>query len=128
MKIAKLEKALKKSWHRETCYPPIQEQWTKENPAFGQCAVTALIVQDFFGGELIFCSHQNHFWNRLLDGKEIDLTRGRFPKGTKLCIDQVFQRHEILQGEAAEKAKTEERYISLLNEFLYMLRSEGDRY
>jgi hypothetical protein len=124
MKITELEKALKKCWCGMTCYPPIWQQWTKENPAFGQCAVTALIVQDFFGGELVFCLHQNHFWNRLPNSKEVDLTRSQFPEGTKLCVDEVIPRHEILQGEAAEKAKTEERYIALKYEVLYELLEE----
>jgi hypothetical protein len=124
MEIKKLESALKKSWCGMTCYPPIREQWTKENPAFGQCAVTALIVQDFFGGELVFCSHQNHFWNRLPYGKEVDLTRSQFFGGINLCVDEIIPRHEILQGKAAEEARTEERYIALKYEVLYEILEE----
>lgn len=45
-----IEKALKSSWSKETCYPPWARGWTTENPTKGQCAVTALVVQDYLGG------------------------------------------------------------------------------
>lgn len=38
--------AIRKSWSRETCYPEDQDRWSETNPAIGQCAVTALLVQD----------------------------------------------------------------------------------
>ena len=46
----------------------------------GQCAVTALVVQDFLGGELIraFVCGESHYWNRLPDGSELDLTADQF--------------------------------------------------
>jgi Domain of unknown function (DUF4338) len=52
----------------------------ESNPAWGQCAVTALIVQDAFGGELLRSTIGGiaHYWNRLDDGSEIDLTRIQF--------------------------------------------------
>lgn len=87
MNIQKLERLLRKCWSRKTSADP--DRWTFKNPAWGQCAVTALVVQDFFGGELMRASLENvegfqfmgsHYWNRLPSGKEIDLTRGQFPK------------------------------------------------
>jgi hypothetical protein len=43
-----------------------------------QCAVTALIVQDYFGGDLLRCPMTDggsHYWNRLPTGEEVDLTK-----------------------------------------------------
>ena len=50
MDVADLQKLLQKAWSKETSFEP--DNWTPENPAWGQYAVTALVVQDFFGGEL----------------------------------------------------------------------------
>jgi hypothetical protein len=111
--LPKLQAALEHSWNKETCYPPLQEEWTEENSAFGQCAVTALIVQDFFGGDILFCDHQNHAWNKLPDGTEIDLTRSQFPSDIMLCSDGVIDRQGFLYGEAALNAKTLVRYLDL---------------
>lgn len=112
--LSNLENTLKSCWCRETCYKPDENKWSKENPAFGQCAVTSLVVQDFFGGELCYCEHQKHYWNKL-DSKEIDFTISRFPKGTKICCDKIRTRNYVLFNKDAIKASTYERYLLLKN-------------
>ena len=75
---AELAKAIATSWSRETSDDP--RRWSYDNPARGQCAVTALIVQDFFGGGLR-CAHINltpHYWNLLPNHCELDLTKSQF--------------------------------------------------
>ena len=76
--LATLEAALERSWSAKTSY---YSDWTPQNPAYGQCAVTALIVQDYFGGELVFQATtpgEAHFWNQLKDGTKVDLTERQF--------------------------------------------------
>jgi hypothetical protein len=75
---AELTKAIAKSWSRETSDDP--RGWSYSNPARGQCAVTALIVQDFFGGDLLRANINltPHYWNRLPNRCELDLTTGQF--------------------------------------------------
>ena len=53
------------AWHADTSFAPAD--WSPDNPAFGQCAVTALIVQDLFGGELLRAciAGGSHYWNLL---------------------------------------------------------------
>lgn len=46
--------AIRVSWSQKTCYPPDQDQWSEKNPSLGQCAVTALLVQDLVGGNILF--------------------------------------------------------------------------
>ena len=46
-KTKQLYEALIKSWSIET-----SSKWTSENPAKGQCGVTALIIQELCGGEI----------------------------------------------------------------------------
>ena len=86
MNLDRLKKVLLKSWSKETSYFPIE--WSELNPSFGQCAVTALIVNDYFGGDIVWSEALlpngekiSHFFNRIND-EEIDLTRSQFPKGT----------------------------------------------
>jgi hypothetical protein len=73
-----LEAALRTSWSVHTSSEP--GDWGPENPARGQCAVTALVVQDHLGGHLLRAdtSKGSHYWNRLPDGTEVDLTREQF--------------------------------------------------
>jgi hypothetical protein len=72
-----LSHALRKAWCAETSVDP---SWSPENPALGQCAVTALAVQDALGGELVRGAYDggSHYWNRLPSGVEIDLTAEQF--------------------------------------------------
>lgn len=88
MNLDDLEKALQKSWSKETSYSP--DLWTVGNPAMGQCAVTALVVNDYLGGEIVWADAVlpdgqkiSHYFNQI-DGKEIDLTRSQFPEGTDI--------------------------------------------
>ena len=113
MNIKLIYEALKKSWSKETSYPSTQKDWSDKNPAFGQCAVTVLVVQDYFGGELLYCKHHNHYWNRLPNRREIDLTRSQFENKVTPCADTIASREYILESESAKKAITSERYILL---------------
>ena len=85
-KLSGLEGAIRKSWSRETSSDP--EKWNPENPAWGQCAVTALVINDYLGGEMVWAEAKlpdgrgiSHYFN-LVDGQEVDLTRDQFPEGT----------------------------------------------
>ena len=84
--ISKLEEAIRKSWSKETSSDP--EKWAYENPAWGQCAVTALIVHDYLGGDIVWAEAKlpdgksiSHYFNQI-KWKEVDLTRRQFPEGT----------------------------------------------
>jgi hypothetical protein len=76
--LERASEALAQSWSRDTSAEP--EVWSEQTPSRGQCAVTALVVQDLFGGELLRCDaeHTSHYWNRLPSGHEVDLTRHQF--------------------------------------------------
>jgi hypothetical protein len=74
---SRLVHAMRRAWSAATS---ANENWSPDNPSVGQCAVTALIVSDFYGGELvrgIVCG-ESHYWNRLPSGAEVDLTRDQF--------------------------------------------------
>lgn len=74
----RLERALRDAWTGSTSVSP--SSWTPVQAAVGQCAVTALVVQDHLGGEILrsMVGETSHYWNLLDDGTEIDLTREQF--------------------------------------------------
>lgn len=83
-----LEDAVRASWSIETCDPVDQHEWSTDNPARGQCGVTALVLSDLLGGVLleaeVFLGGEKveyHYWNRLPSGFDIDLTREQFTRG-----------------------------------------------
>ena len=67
--LKELEKAIRRAWKEDTCYPPWRGAWSEENPAWGHCAVTSLVVQDYFRGDIVYCKHEAHFWNMLPRGE-----------------------------------------------------------
>jgi hypothetical protein len=85
--------ALWNSWSAET-----GEKWTAGNPARGQCNVTALLVNELFGGEILKTPtlEGDHFYNRI-DGKRVDLTESQFDLPIAYC-DVPSDRTEALVG------------------------------
>lgn len=85
MKLEAVAIALRESWGPDTCSPEDIPSWSPDNPARGQCATTAVVMHDYFGGMLVMGEVlvdsepvDYHWWNRLPDGEDIDLTREQF--------------------------------------------------
>ena len=74
VKEKRIYEALIRSWSIET-----SSKWTTENPAKGQCGVTALVVQDIYGGEIKKTKVREawHFYN-FIDGQRFDFTEAQF--------------------------------------------------
>ena len=97
MDIETLKKALLNSWNKDTCYPPMEKDWSPKNPTYGQCYSTALVVNDYFGGELLQAEFEDgtgHFWN-LIENKELDLTRSQFDEDEIIPKPTIHTRKEI---------------------------------
>ena len=60
-------------------------KWTEQNPAAGQCLVTALAVQDEYGGDIYDCKvgRSRHFYN-VVNDEIVDLTFNQFPEGSEI--------------------------------------------
>jgi hypothetical protein len=85
MDLAAVLTALRASWGPDTCAPEDVVDWTPSNPARGQCATTAVVLHDHFGGclvrgEVLVDGEQVdfHWWNSLPDGQHIDATICQF--------------------------------------------------
>jgi len=109
--IEELKEALRKSWSKETSYDP--KGWTPENPAWGQCAITVFVVQDYLGGNIkagFIKGLAYHYWNQLPDGSDEDFTK-----------EQFKEKIEFLAGEIIDTAGS-------FREFLLLHRSTKERY
>ncbi|MET8710923.1 hypothetical protein ABZ326_24000 [Streptomyces californicus] len=93
--------ALRASWAADTCTPSDVTgiAWQPGNPAWGHCDITALIVNDIFGGDLVVgevhCTGEPqgfHWWNRLPSGVELDLTREQFQDGQTVTAARAVER------------------------------------
>jgi hypothetical protein len=78
MELAALTSHIRASWTRETSNAGVE--WRPSRPSIGQCAVTALIVQDHLGGEIMRTTvrGESHYFN-VVNGEVIDLTADQFP-------------------------------------------------
>jgi hypothetical protein len=98
--LTEIEAALRSSWDAQTC-DPVDLPWSGDNPSKGQCGVTALVLNDLLGGDLMSAevlfpdgTQQGwHTWNVFgRDGAadspgiavEVDLTREQFVEGEQI--------------------------------------------
>ena len=101
-----------KSWSLES-----STKWSKDNPAMGQCGVTALVVNDIMGGEIKKTKLPNgwHFYN-VINGMGYDFTVSQFTEDI-LYMDIPSNREE------AYKDTNEKQYKYLKNTVLLYLNS-----
>lgn len=95
----------------EWAWCPLTAGWDwGDNVSKGQCAVTALLIQDLFGGKLIRgeCGKVSHYWNELPDGTEVDLTRRQF--GDRADQVQFLNYADRETTQCSERYHTNERY------------------
>ena len=122
--LAKLTSA----WDKDTCHPAYVNKWTEQNPATGQCLVTALAVQDEYGGDIYDCKvgHSRHFYN-VINDEIVDLTFNQFPEGSEikdkrkrdrkqlLANKETKQRYELLKSKMGETKQMTEAFNSKQN-------------
>lgn len=90
------------------------DRWRGAVRGLGQCAVTALIVQEHFGGELMRGEFGggSHYWNRLPNGTEVDLTASQFEQVPDFTNVVIRSRDYVLSYPA-----TVRRYEMLKSRF-----------
>ena len=98
---------LRRCWSVET-----SPQWLPKNPARGQCNVTALVVLDRFGGEILKTpvGSEWHFYNRVA-GTVYDLTAEQFAV-PPAYLDIPSTRDEALAGTAPDRYQALAAYVS----------------
>jgi len=121
-RIAKLTAAFRASWSKETCYPSLREAWSEERKSLGQCAVTALIVQELYGGTFADDKNLNHIWNVLPDGSEHDFSRMQFISNTELKATMIRNREDLLLHPKAKEVEIIERHTLLRDRVFKVLK------
>lgn len=110
-----LYKILRKAWTKETAYPSCQKDWLPNDPSYGQCAITAMLVYDLFGGSI----HRirvdgggTHYFNKI-NGQYVDLTREQFDLYN---IPVSYEPNEEMKREYCGKNEdTKKRFEILIN-------------
>ncbi|MBL8776758.1 MAG: hypothetical protein JNK12_12525 [Acidimicrobiales bacterium] len=109
--LATIEAALRACWDERTC-DPVDLPWSSDYPSRGQCGVTALVLNDLLGGDLMVAevlfpdgSRQGwHTWNVFGDGLEVDLTRDQFR------ADEAIQPGDRITRPPGRPSREPERY------------------
>ncbi|MCL4373925.1 hypothetical protein M1367_03560 [Candidatus Marsarchaeota archaeon] len=111
--ISRLYDTISNAWSAETSADP--ERWSSDNPAWGQCAITATVVNDHFGGTILRTEVKgvehvsSHYYNQLPDGRVVDFTKQQFDSNATFENEQGRTKEYIISY-----PKTKERYELLL--------------
>ena len=121
MDIQNIKNVLLECYSKDICYPKVQDNWSEDNKCFGMCAITSLIIQDYFGGDIckIFVNGISHYFN-LIDEEIIDLTASQFDKEIDYSNYCVVDREKILTDD------TMKRYSILKNRLIDKLLKQVD--
>ena len=105
---------LLKCWCKETAYPSCQKDWSKDDPSYGQCAITAMLVHDLFGGTIHRIRNHGggtHYFNKIGD-RYIDLTAAQF---WNEYLPLEFEPNETIDRKfCGRNADTKRRYDLLI--------------
>ncbi len=119
--LGDLYAVLRNCWSKETAYPSCQAEWVPNDPSYGQCAITAMLVYDMFGGSIHrirVSGGGTHYFNKI-DGHYIDLTVEQFDL---YHIPVNYEPNEEMDRKYCGKnADTQKRYqllVSRISEYL----------
>lgn len=120
--LHKLYAVLRQSWQAETAYRSCQAEWVPTDPSYGQCAITAMLVFDMFGGSIHrirVSGGGTHYFNKI-DGHYVDLTREQFDL---YDIPIEYEPNEQMQREYCGKnPDTKARYHQLQRNMIWYLK------
>ncbi len=121
MSIEKIRDTLLECYSKDLCYPKMQCSWNNDNKHFGMSLITALIVNDYFGGNIckIYVAGISHYYN-LIDNEIIDLTSKQF----NFNID--YKNYEIINREKILTEDTKYRYNILKKRLVNKLLKQVD--
>jgi hypothetical protein len=125
--LQELITVLRSCWDAETSFTP--EEWTVANPARGQCLVSSLVVQDYFGGDLkryrVKAEHfeETHYCNILDDGTILDTTGSQYTVAVTLLTTPIeLIGYSTARDKMLANDQTRERYELLKNRVTQALR------
>ena len=101
MNINNFKKIVPTICDADTCATP--EDWKKENPIMGHCAIVSVLAQELFGGIIVRVSLQDtpyekfksHYLN-IINGKEHDFTLSQFKSNPYLNKEKIEKNREYI--------------------------------
>lgn len=124
MTIEKFQEIIPKICEADTCNLP--EDWVREIPTMGHCAIVSILAQELFGGIIVRVSlegtpyekFKSHYLN-VIDGKEYDFTLNQFESNPYLNKE----RQEKSREDLLSHSNTQKRYEVLENRFNIELKN-----
>lgn len=122
MNIKNIQKVLLECYSKDLCYPKVQCDWNENNRCFGMCAITSLITNDYFGGDIckIYVDGISHYFN-LIENNIVDLTKDQFNREIDYKDYKIMDREKILTDD------TKNRYITLKARLINKLLRQVDK-
>ena len=122
MNIKNIQKVLLECYSKDLCYPKVQCDWNENNRCFGMCAITSLIINDYFGGDIckIYVDGISHYFN-LIENNIVDLTKNQFNREMDYKDYKIMDREKILTDD------TKNRYITLKARLINKLLRQVDK-
>ena len=116
MTIENIQEILLKCYSKDLCYPQLKSKWSEDNKCLGMCAITALIINDYFNGEIckIHVDGTSHYFN-LIDDKIIDLTSSQFD------FKINYENYEIADRAKMLTDNTKQRYNCLKEKIIKLM-------
>jgi len=120
--IKNIQKVLLECYSKDLCYPKVQCDWNENNRCFGMCAITSLIINDYFGGDIckIYVDGISHYFN-LIENNIVDLTKDQFNHEIDYKDYKIMDREKILTDD------TKNRYITLKARLINKLLRQVDK-
>ncbi len=122
MNLKSLEELLNKCYTKDLCYPKILKNWSEDNKCYEMCAITSLIVNDYFNGNLgkIYVGDISHYFN-IINEKIVDFTSSQFEQKVDYSNYELVDRDIILQSK-----NTKLRYHVLKSRIEKLLQQEKE--
>lgn len=122
MNIKNIQKVLLECYSKDLCYPKVQCDWNENNRCFGMCAITSLIINDYFDGDIckIYVDEISHYFN-LIENNIVDLTKDQFNREMDYKDYKIMDREKILTDD------TKNRYITLKARLINKLLRQVDK-
>lgn len=121
MNIENIKEILLECYSKDLCYPKVQNEWNDNNKCFGMCAITSLIINNYFGGNIckIYVEGISHYYN-LIEDKIIDLTSSQFN------CDIDYKNYQIVDSKKILTDDTKRRYNVLKERLVNKLLKQVD--
>ena len=109
MNIDSIKNKLLECYSSDLCYPKVRDMWSSDNKCFGMCAITALVLNDYFDGSIckIHVGNVSHYFN-IIDDSIVDFTSSQFNREVDYSNYEIISRDILLDND-----DTRRRYILL---------------